>query len=271
VVEPTVERTVDVTLQPGAVTEAVSVTAEAPLIEQTKAQLSRGVDAQTILMLPGLNSLNGLALLQPGVAPNDLGRPGAGFVVNGGRTRSNNFMIDGANNNDQSLQTPRQNLPPEVLGEFRIITNNFSAEFGRNFGSVVMQTTRSGTNEFHGIARWSWLGNGLNALSTNEERTFKAQKAAGKDDYSALRAARSVLVRNQALFSAGGPIRKDRVFFFTSYDFDRRRSTASPTAVTISPQGYQVLDANAACSPPAPWISSRRCTHRPTTRHPAAP
>jgi len=98
VVEPTVERTVDVTLRPGAVTEVVSVTAEAPLIEQTKAQLSRGVDSQTIMMLPGLNSLTGLALLQPGAAPNDLGRPGSGFVVNGGRTRSNNFMIDGANN-----------------------------------------------------------------------------------------------------------------------------------------------------------------------------
>ena len=250
VVEPTVERTVDVTLRPGAVTEVISVTAEAPLIEQTRAQLSRGVDSQTILMLPGLNSLTGLALLQPGAAPNDLGRPGSGFVVNGGRTRSNNFMIDGANNNDQSLQIPRQNLPPEVLGEFRIITNNFSAEFGRNFGSVVMQTTKSGTNEYHGAVRWTWLGNGWDALSTNQQRTFKAQKDAGKDDYAALRAARSVLVRNQALFSAGGPIKKDHTFFFTSYDFDRRRSTASPIAVTISPQGYQVLDANASLFAP---------------------
>lgn len=155
VVEPTVERTVDVTLRPGAVTEVVSVTAEAPLIEQTRAQLSRGVESRQIMMLPGLNSLTGLALLQPGAAPNDLGRPGSGFVVNGGRTRSNNFMIDGANNNDQSLQIPRQNLPPEVLGEFRIITNNFSAEYGRNFGSVVLQTTKSGTNEFHGASRWA--------------------------------------------------------------------------------------------------------------------
>lgn len=216
VVEPTVERTVDVTLRPGAVTEVVSVTAEAPLIEQTRAQLSRGVESRQIMMLPGLNSLTGLALLQPGAAPNDLGRPGSGFVVNGGRTRSNNFMIDGANNNDQSLQTPRQNLPPEVLGEFRIITNNFSAEYGRNFGSVVLQTTKSGTNEFHGASRWAWLGNGWDALTTNQQRTFKAQKDAGKDDYAALRAARSVEVRNQALFSGGGPIKKDHTFFFTS-------------------------------------------------------
>ncbi len=243
-VEATIERTVDLTLNPGAITEVVSVTAEAPLIEQTRSQLSRGVDTRAIMMLPGLNTLVGLALLQPGVAPNDLGRPGSGFVVNGGRTRSNNFMIDGANNNDQSLQTPRQNLPPEVLGEFRIITNNFSAEYGRNFGSVVMQTTKAGTNEFHGAMRWTWLGNSLDALSTNQQRTFSAQKAAGKSDKEALRAARAVLVRNQVLASAGGPIKKDRVFFFTSYDTDRRRSTASPIATTISPQGYQILEQN---------------------------
>ncbi len=245
-VEPTVERTVDVTLSPGSVTEVVSVTAEAPLIEQTKAQLSRGVDAQTIMMLPGQNAQAGLALLQPGAAPNDLGRPGSTFVVNGGRTRSNNFMIDGANNNDQSLATPRQNLPPEALGEFRIITNNFSAEFGRNFGSVIQQTTKSGTNELRGVARWTWLGNGLDALTTAQQRTFTAQKTAGRTDLEALRAARGVLVRNQALVSGGGPIKKDHTFFFSSYDFDLRRSSVSPSAVSISQQGYNLLDQHKA-------------------------
>jgi len=241
-VEPTVERKVDVTLTPGATTEVVTVQEAAPLIESTKSQISRGVDAPVILQLPGLNTLNGLALLAPGTAPNDQGRPGSGFVVNGARTRSNNFTIDGANNNDQSLMVPRQNLAPEVLGEFRIITNNFSAEFGRNAGSVVQQTTKSGTNELHGIVRWAWLGNGWDSLSTGEQRTFNALKAAGRSDKDALRGARGVLVRNQAVFSAGGPIQKDKIFFFTSYDFDRRRSSASPVANTISPEGYRLLD-----------------------------
>jgi hypothetical protein len=151
------------------------------MIESTRAQLSRGVDANAILALPGLNTLTGLALLAPGTLPNLQGRPGSGFVVNGARTRSNNFMIDGANNNDQSLSTPRQTVAPEVLAEFRIITNNFSAEFGRSSGSVVQQITRSGTNEYHGIMRWSWLGNGYDALTTGEQRTFNAQKAAGRN------------------------------------------------------------------------------------------
>ncbi len=249
-VEPTVERKVDVTMSPGATTEVVTVQEAAPLIESTKSQISRGVDAQAILQLPGLPTLNTLALLAPGSAPNDQGRPGSGFVINGARTRSNNFTIDGANNNDQSLQTPRQNLAPEVLGEFRIITNNFSAEFGRNAGSVVQQTTKSGTNELHGIVRWAWLGNGWDALSTGEQRTFNALKAAGRSDKDALRGARGVLVRNQAVFSAGGPIRKDHTFFFTSYDFDLRRSSASPVANTISPEGYRLLEQNASVFAP---------------------
>lgn len=243
-VESAVERRVDLTLKPSATREVVTVHEESPLIEATRAQISRGVESRRILELPGGNTLTGLALLQPGVTPNDQGRPGSGFVVNGARTRSNNFMIDGANNNDQSLMTPRQTVAPEALGEFRIITNNFSAEFGRNAGSVVQQVTKSGTNEFHGIARWSWLGNGLNALTTAQQRTFNAQKAAGLSDYHALRRSRGVLVRNQALASAGGPILRNRLFFFTSYDFDRRRSTAMPVAVTFSPEAYRLLDEN---------------------------
>jgi hypothetical protein len=247
VVEASVERAIDITLDPGAVTETVSVVAEAPLIEATKSQLSRGVETKRILELPGLNSLNGLALLQPGVAPSTNSRPGSGFSVNGARPRSNNFMIDGANNNDQSLATPRQSLPPEALGEFRIITNNFSAEYGRNAGSVVMQTTKAGTNEFHGILRWAWLGNGLDSLTTNQQRTFSAQKTAGRTDKEATRLARGVVVNNNWLFSAGGPVIKNKVFFFSSYDKDDYRTTVSNAiAVVPSPAAYALLDQNAS-------------------------
>lgn len=245
-VDSSVERAVDVTLKPSGTSEVVTVTEEAPLIEATRAQISKGVETRRILELPGQNTLNGLALLMPGAAPNNNGRPGSGFVVNGGRSRSNNFMLDGANNNDQSLSIPRQNLAPEYLGEFRIITNNFSAEFGRNAGSVVMQNTRSGTNEFHGIGRWTWLGNGLDALSTNQQRTFNSQKAAGKSDYLALRASRGVVVNNQVVISGGGPVIKNKFFIFGGYDLDRYRSTAVPIATTISQAGFDALTANAA-------------------------
>lgn len=243
-VESAVERNIDFSLTVGSSTETITVTEEAPLVEATRAQISKGVEMKQIMELPGLNTLNGLALLMPGVNQNAQNRPGSGFVVNGARTRSNNFMLDGANNNDQSLSIPRQNPPPEILTEFRIITNNFSAEFGRNSGSVVQQNTRSGTNEFHGVARWAWLGNGLNAFTTDQQRTYAARRAAGLDDYAATRAARGVEVRNQFNIGAGGPIKRNHTFIYGNYFRDSRRSSASPVNPTISQEGFNVLRAN---------------------------
>lgn len=243
-VDAAVERNIDFSLTVGSASETITVTEEAPLVEATRAQISKGVEMKQIMELPGLNTLNGLALLMPGTNPNAQGRPGSGFVVNGARTRSNNFMLDGANNNDQSLSIPRQNPPPEILTEFRIITNNFSAEFGRNSGSVVQQNTRSGSNEFHGVARWSWLGNGLNAFTTDQQRTYTARRTAGLDDYAATRAARGVIVRNQVNIGAGGPIKKNHTFVYGNYFRDSRRSSASPVVATISQQGFQTLKQN---------------------------
>ncbi|MDD5542502.1 MAG: carboxypeptidase regulatory-like domain-containing protein [Acidobacteriia bacterium] len=235
--------TVDFTLQPSKVTTTVTVTEEGVLIDTVKSQISKTANDQQILELPGRNTLNGLALLQPGAAPNQNGRPGSGFVVNGGRSRSNNFTIDGANNNDESLSTPRQNLPPEAIQEFQLVTNNFSAEYGRNSGSYVNVITRSGTNGLHGTFQWTWQGNGLNSLTTAQQRTFNSAKASGLSDYAALHRARGVYVDNLGGIAVGGPIKKDHTFFFTSYDREWYRASSAPTSVAISPQGLANLQA----------------------------
>ena len=244
------DTTLDAILTPGTTQQTVSVIGEAPLIETAESQIVKTEDERNILELPGSRSLTDLALLQPGVVNNQNGRPGSGFSVNGGRTRSNNFMIDGANNNDQSLSTPRLNLAPEYLGEFAIVTNSFAAEYGRNSGAEVNQITRSGSNEFHGIERYTWLGNGLNALSSGAKRNFNAFKAQGLDDYLALRKSRAVTVENIGVMDVGGPVKKNRAFFFVGYDVDRYRTTAVPTATTISAQGYANLQANASLFAP---------------------
>lgn len=241
-----VDTAVDAVLEPTAGQEVVTVTAEAPIIEMTKSQLSKSVESRRILELPGRNALTGLALLQPGTTPNNNGRPGSGFSVNGGRTRSNNFTIDGANNNDQSLSIPRQTLPPEAIQEFQLVTNNFSAEYGRNSGSYVNVITRSGTNEFHGILMYTWNGNSFDALSTGQERTFKAARAAGLTEKQALRRARGVVVDHLGGFTIGGPIKKNHTFFFNSYDREWFRTTAVPApTIAISPQGLANLRAAA--------------------------
>jgi outer membrane receptor protein involved in Fe transport len=246
-----VDSAANFTLGAGGVQEVVTVTESAALLETTQSQVAKVVDSTRILELPGRNNLNGLALLNPGVLPNQNGRPGSGFAVNGNRTRSNNFTMDGANNNDQSLSIPRQVLPPEAIGEFQMITNTFAAEFGRNAGSFVNVITRSGTNEFHGIAHFNWFGNGLNALTTAEERTYKAQRAAGRSDKEALRLARSVTVTSQYGGTLGGPIKKDHTHFFTSLDFNPFRTTVSNVSrVAFTQQAVDNLKANAALFAP---------------------
>ena len=235
------DTSLDFDLSPGSVEATVEVTSAAELLETTQSQVSKTVSEKQILELPGRNSLNGLALLNPGVLPNQNGRPGSGFAVNGNRTRSNNFTIDGANNNDQSLSIPRQNLPPDALQEFQIITNTFAAEFGRNAGSYVNQITKSGTNQFSGSAFWAWDGNKYNALTTSQERTFKANLATLGEE-KALKSARSVQVDNIFGGTFGGPIVKNHTFFFTSLDFNPFRTTVSSASRTaISALGRQRL------------------------------
>ncbi len=243
-------------LEAGSVNVVVEVTSASEMLDTNEGQVSSSVSQQQILELPGRNSLNGLALLVPGVLPNNNGRPGSGFAVNGNRTRSNNFTIDGSNNNDQSLSIPRQSLPAEALEEFTIVTNTPKAEFGRNAGSYVNQITRSGTNQFTGTGHYTWGGNGLDALTTNQARTFNAQKTAGLSDYAALRSARSVTVDNTYGFTFGGPVPnfgfgegtdfgflKDHTFFFTSIDFnDFRTTVSSATRTAISALGWQRLN-----------------------------
>jgi hypothetical protein len=213
-------------LETGAVTAQVNITATSgELLDTTQSQVQKTVDAQKILELPGRNSLNGLALLNPGVVPNQNNRPGSGFAVNGNRTRSNNFTIDGANNNDQSLSTPRQNLPPEAIAEFQIITNVPAAEFGRNVGSYVNQITRSGTNQFSGALFYQYAGNRLNSFTTAEERVYNSNIANGLSRDAARRRARDVTVENTFGATLGGPVVKNHTFFFTSADFNRFRTT----------------------------------------------
>lgn len=230
------------TMRPGTVEAIVEVTGGGEILDSTQSQVSTTIDRRTILALPGGNTQAGLALLSPGVLPNAQGRPGSGFAVNGNRTRSNNFTIDGANNNDQSLSIPRQNIPVDAIQEFQIFTNTFAAEYGRNAGSYVNQITRSGTNRFSGTAFYTWAGNTLDALTTSQQRSFNANKAAGDSDEVALRKARSVTVDSTYGFTFGGPIVKDHTFFFTSLDFnDFRTTVSSATRLALGPLARQRL------------------------------
>ncbi len=210
------EVVVNLELSVGTVQEAVMVSGEAPLVETTQATLSSLVSPEQMRELP-LNgrSYDQLALLSPGVVAQPDGTrnqtQGAGLRLssNGARADANLYLLDGTVVNDHSSQGPGsaagQSLGIEAILEFRILTHSFSAEYGRNAGAVISAVTRSGSNQFHGSAYEFFRNNVLDArefFNPGELPPFR---------------------RNQFGASAGGPVLKDRMFFFANYEGFRER------------------------------------------------
>jgi hypothetical protein len=218
--------TLNMTMQVGAAQEVVDVTSEAPLVETTSTQLGAVVGARAVSELP-LNSRDTYQLLQlqPGVmstvgSSNSIvyGSNNAGAVsVNGGRGRSNNFSVNGGDANDQFVNLPTVQPTPDSIQEFRVLTNTFDAEYGRNSGSVVNVVTKSGTNDFHGNLYEFFRNTVLNASNY----CFSAPCEKPKFN------------QNQFGGTFGGPIKKDRTFFFTSYEGRRIRQGISSPVVTV--------------------------------------
>jgi Carboxypeptidase regulatory-like domain len=211
----------DIQLEPGAVTEVVQVRADQiPDVDLETSQVSNLVDERSIEALPLITrNPYELVLLSPGTSQNTNG----GLAVNGSRDRNNNFLLDGVDNNDTSV--PGGELQggtaiganPDSAQEFRVITNNFSAEFGRNTGAIIDVVTKSGTNTLHGNAyefgRWNAFGGARD--------WFNRVDAGPQNPY----------VRNQFGYSIGGPIRKDKTFFFFNHELQRFRTTLTNSAV----------------------------------------
>lgn len=198
---------VDVQLQVGNVTESVNVTAEAALIDSRSSVIGTLIDSRRVTDLP-LNGRNiiGLAALLPGAtnvsAPQTFtgDRSGPTLNVSGSRGNQNLFLFDGQQFNAAFRNTGLNYPPPDALQEVKVLTNSFSAEYGRNAGAVFQVITRSGTNEIHG-AMWEFLRNHkLNA------RSFFAPSIIPQS------------IQNQYGVAAGGPIKKDTLFIFGSYE-----------------------------------------------------
>ncbi len=220
--------TLDAKFETGAITSTVEVTASAVApIDTEDGTLSNVIEHTQMTELPLiLRDPYQLVLLGPGVTQSD----GMGGVsVNGGRERNNNFLLDGTDNNDADVPgnlggVTTQN--PDSTEEFRVLTNNFAPEFGRNNGAIIDVITRSGTNDFHGdvfyFGRWDALG-ARDYFNNNIDPTTGVVEA--KNPY----------VRNLYGGSMGGPIKKDKTFFFVNYQGDRfvtvlTNSSIVPTA-----------------------------------------
>ena len=218
-------------LQIGATKETVEVTSEAPLVDTTSTQLGAVMDARQVANLP-LNTRDTYQLLQlqPGVmstvgSSNTIvyGSDNAGAVsVNGGRGRSNNFSVNGGDANDLFANLPTVQPSPDSIQEFRVLTNTFDAEYGRNSGSVVNVVTKSGTNDWHGSVYEFFRNKVLNA-----NNYCLTEGADG------LPCEKPQFNQNQFGGTFGGPVKKDRTFFFASYEGRRIRQGIQSPAVTV--------------------------------------
>ncbi len=232
------ENNANVSLNLQGVAADVTVTADGELIQSTQNQLKTDFSQDQLTQLP-LNggSIDNLALLVPGVlTPSDTDfTNGTGISANGNRGRSNNFQIDGQDNNDNSVAGPTLTLTnTEAVGAFQVITNNFSAEFGRNSGAQVNAITKAGTNEFHGSLFEFHNNQALDALNNIQKingKTFQFMADNGISDFQGLagRNGKNPYSSNQAGISLGGPIKKNRAFFFFTYQgtYVRGESVAS--------------------------------------------
>jgi hypothetical protein len=182
-----------------------------PLTNQDPLSLAR--------TLPGVTVPSGITA--NGVNNNLVsGGASAQFAINGQRTRANNFLLDGTDNNDISITGPAASFnDQDAYAEFSVQTGLFSAEFGRAGGGVMNLITKSGGNQFHGTARWLFRSNALNAL-TNEERVAGLTEPA-------------VFTNNIFGGTIGGPIKKNKTFFFASLLFDKFRATNNSAAFVV--------------------------------------
>ena len=211
----------DFTMEVGTLVESVRVEASGILLDASTSTIGTVVENRQITELPlsGRNPI-GLVALTPGVRiQGGFGGKGqwSNFSVNGGLANANTVLVEGLALDYAQMNSPAYVPPVDATQEFRIQTNNFAAEYGRSSGAVVNFSIKSGTNQLHGTAYEFLRSKSLDANNFFQNR-------AGNN--------RAPLIQNQFGASAGGPIRKDRTFFFGNYEGYRRRAR-SPSITTV--------------------------------------
>jgi len=237
--------TLDVKIEVSAVAETIEVSGNtiAP-IELENQQISNVIDSRTLTALPLLTrDPYSLIALSPGVVTTNSGL--GGFAVNGSRERNNNFLLDGVDNNDTDVPGIAggiSSLNPDATQEFRVISANFLPEFGRNSGAIIDIVTKSGTNEIHGVAYWFGRYDAFGARDFFNHNPDAADPTRTEPI--------APYTRNTYGGSIGGPIRKDKTFWFVNFEAQRFKTSLINTSVVPTPEfktglfNFQVNDAS---------------------------
>ncbi len=203
----------DFQVQVGTTATTVEVSETTPPVNTETQTLSQVVTQNEIRELPNLTrNPYQFVELAGNISDVGIGSRGAGFAINGQRESSTNILLDGGSNNDEFAGNIGQQIPLDAVQEFSVLTSNFTAEYGRASGGIVNVVSKSGTNDFHGTA---YEFNRVSRLSSNSFQN----NANGVPE--------SVFVRNQFGYSFGGPIIRNKLFFFSSTEWTRIRSAAT--------------------------------------------
>jgi outer membrane receptor protein involved in Fe transport len=240
----------NVRLNVGSSAETVTVEGTAPIVESTTDQLSQTFSTQEVASVPLGNTYDSFVLFTPGVATVGSGgfenTNGAALSINGQRGRSNNFQLDGQNNNDNTIGGPSFFFGnQDAIAELQVVTN-FDAEYGRNMGGVVNYVTKGGTNAFHGTGYEFWQGDHFDSLQNQEKNPLFGFCPPGvSPSTGCTKPVIPQYVQNQFGGTIGGPIKRDKVWFFGSANFQRNRSAGAPIfsngALTPDATGIQQL------------------------------
>ncbi|HEX4605699.1 MAG TPA: TonB-dependent receptor [Candidatus Angelobacter sp.] len=239
------------TLTPGAVSETVEVTATAPLVDQTKTDVSTNITPQQITDLPLIGrDIADLAYLAPGVKAADSYDPTKNrysiLSVNGDGGRNVNVTVNGVDNKDNTVGGPVMQLPAEAVQEFQISTQRFSAVNGRSAGAAINVITKSGSNNFHGSAFGFFRDQALNAdqkLANGDGTTTNSNPPYSRQWFGG---------------SIGGPIKKDKLFAFFAYERQREHTSISEAPLALSELSLVTsLGAQPTATVPTPFFENR--------------
>ena len=212
-------------MEVGAITEEVSVVAGAELVNTTTAQL-QGITSRNTTEIP-IQELTGdpmmLAVFAPGTTSQSGGVAGEGGSIGGNRPRSNNFVVDGVDNNDPGVTGQLTPVISEAVEEFTLLTNQFSAEYGHSTAGQFITTTRSGTNDLHGRAWWYNQNRNTNSLDNVTRAGMKAGDPKPRYDW------------NRFGGQAGGRIIRDKWFYFGAYEYQNLTQAGTASGVILVP------------------------------------
>src|ERR1700756_713756 len=238
------------------VQQTVTVTSQVAAVETTKSEVSQTIDQRRIDNLPinGRNYINFTLTnsqttrdVSPTIGP----APNSGLNVSGARARSNMVTVDGADAVDNSVNGIRSTVSQEAVQEFQLILSNYNAEYGRATGGVINIVTKDGGNEFHG-----------DAFGYFRNKSFQARNAfSGEVDpvTGNLEPVKQAYTRTQSGLTIGGPIKKDKTFFFGSYEYTQREETGF-SSIGINNFGLSPFSGGATCPLPPLLVTQDQAT-----------